>query len=73
MENSQIQQASKKAKLLDILGTWIGVVPFFIFIFVFLIMPSISVQPHFASSWLLLFALLSQAQLLLSLKESLNL
>jgi len=40
MENSQIQQASKKAKLLDLLGTWIGVVPFFIFIFVFLIMPS---------------------------------
>ena len=40
MANLQIQQASKRAKALDILGTWIGVVPFFIFIFVFLVLPS---------------------------------
>ena len=40
MENSQNQQASKRAKILDILGTWIGVVPFFIFIIVFLVLPS---------------------------------
>jgi putative spermidine/putrescine transport system permease protein len=40
MTNSQIQQVSKRPKIYYIIGDWIGVVPFFIFVFVFLILPS---------------------------------
>ncbi|MBC7876195.1 MAG: ABC transporter permease subunit [Anaerolineales bacterium] len=42
MENSQTQQVSRRAKILDVLGNWIGVIPFFIFIIVFLILPSMN-------------------------------
>lgn len=40
MANLRTQQASKRAKFFDIIGTWIGVIPFFIFILVFLVLPS---------------------------------
>jgi len=40
MDNSQPKQNLKRSKFLNILGDWIGVIPFFIFIFVFLILPS---------------------------------
>jgi putative spermidine/putrescine transport system permease protein len=40
MANSQIQPVPKRPKIFEILGNWIGVIPFFIFIFIFLILPS---------------------------------